>query len=63
MKQNHKGALEFDSDTDSYIEKECHLGALIGTFANNPLSIELFTSSINSIPKSGSTDRRFITDL
>jgi len=62
-RDNHKGALEFESATDCYINNECHLGALIGPFDVNPLSSELFTSPINSIPKAGSTDRRFITDL
>ena len=32
-------------------------------FVNNPLGVDLFTSPINSIPKAGSSDRRFITDL
>jgi len=63
LKQNHKGALEFSVATDEYIRKECGLGALIGPFKSNPLSVELFTSPINSIPKAGSDDRRFITDL
>jgi len=63
LKPNHKGALEFSVDTDEYIKKECGLGALIGPFSSNPLSVDLFTSPINSIPKGGSNDRRFITDL
>jgi len=63
VKQNHKGALEFSVETDDYIKKERGLGALIGPFTINPLSIDVFTSPINSIPKAGCSDRRFITDL
>ena len=34
--QNHKGARKFPKQIDSYLEKECRLGACIGPFQQNP---------------------------
>ena len=61
--QNHKGAREFPKQIDSYLEKECRLGACIGPFQQNPFKQACHISPINSVEKRDSTERRVIVDL
>ena len=60
--QNHKGAREFPKQIDSYLEKECRLGACIGQFQQNPFKQACHISPINSVEKRDSTERRVIVD-
>ena len=63
--RNHKGALDFPSAVDSYLSTELGLGSVCGPFTCNPFSISspYAVSPLNSVPKQGSDERRFILDL
>jgi len=61
--KNHGGALSFPGKIGDYIVTEKNLGRIIGPFDKNPLATSLAISPLNSVEKSGSTDRRVITDL
>lgn len=61
--KNHRGAREFAKDIDKYIRKEFSYGAILGPFSKNPFSDDLAISPLNSVPKSGSEERRVILDL
>ena len=61
--QNHKIAREFPKQIDSYLEKECRMGACIGPFQQNPFKQACHISPINSVEKRDFTERRVIVDL
>lgn len=61
--KNHKGALEFPNDVNSYINKESRHGAILGPFKDNPFPQNLIISPLNSVPKKDSAERRIIMDL
>jgi len=61
--ENHSGAVTFDKETDEYLIREVAVGAVVGPFDTNPLATSLVLSPINSIPKRGSSARRFVSDL
>ena len=61
--KNHKGATEFENQIDAYIKREIETGSTLGPFDSNPLTGKLFTSSLNSVDKKGSGERRVILDL
>ena len=60
----HKGATEFESDIDQYIEKEVALGAMIGPFEKIPFagSVPVAVSPLSLRPKKDSDARRVILD-
>ena len=61
--RNHRGAIDFPSAVDSYLSTELRLGSVCGPFARNPFSSPYAVSPLNSVPKQGSVERRFILDL
>ena len=62
-RRNHKGARDFPEFIDSYLKKECDNTRIAGPFETNPLSSPIVISPLNSVPKSGTDDRRVIVDL
>ena len=60
---NHKGATEHKDSVLEYIQKEKKYNSLIGPFDQNPLSVALALSPLNTIEKKDSQDRRVILDL
>ena len=61
--KNHKGARDYPEFVRKFIQKECQEGRIIGPFKNNPLSVPLQVSPINTVPKSSEDERRMIVDL
>ena len=61
--RNHKGEREFPEFIDSCFKRECESLRILGPFDRNPLSVQLVTSPLNSVPKQGEQDRRVIVDL
>lgn len=60
---NHKGAVDFPASVASYIQKELGMSGIIGPFKNNPLSVPLAVSPMNTVPKADGVARRHIVDL
>ncbi|CAC5379598.1 unnamed protein product [Mytilus coruscus] len=60
---NHKGATDFHDEILAYLLKEATYGAIIGPFDKNPFSCHLKISSLNSVYKKDSVERRVILDL
>ena len=48
--KNHKGATDFKSDIEKYLDKETKLRATIGPFLTSPFE-EYNLSPLNSVPK------------
>ena len=63
VERNHKGAVEFPTDIDAYLQKEIQNGSVIGPFHANPFSHEIVISPLNSVPKKDTTERRIILDI
>ena len=61
--RNHKGARDFPSDISSYLHTEVGMGSSLGPFQENPFSIPLSYSPLNSTAKRDSVERRVIVDL
>ena len=61
--KNHKGAREFPSEIQSYLESEISRGTVLGPFNNNPFETKLFLSPLNTVPKHDTNERRIILDL
>ena len=59
---NHKGATQFESAIDDYIQKELELGAMIGLFDNIPFRCPVAISPLSSRPKKESAKHRIIMD-
>ena len=62
-RRNHKGAREFPGFIKSYLEKETNAMRIAGPFEQNPLSVPLAVSPMNTVPKSSLDERRVIVDL
>ena len=62
-RRNHKGAREFPEFIDKYLERECDAMRIVGPFSENPLSVPLVVSPMNTVPKSSADERRVIVDL
>ena len=60
--RNHKGAEEYPTDIDKYLEKEGYYNAILGPFVVAPFS-HYVVSPLNSVPKKDSNERRVILDL
>jgi len=45
------------------LSSELELGSICGPFTGNPFSVPIAVSPLNSVPKQGSGERRFILDL
>ena len=60
--RNHKGAIDFEEYVDGWLNTETKLGRIRGPFATPPLD-NFVTSPLNTVPKSGSVERRVIVDL
>ena len=63
VRRNHKGARDYPEFITNYIKKECSAGRMIGPFTENPLSVPLIVSPLNTVPKSSKDERRVIVDL
>jgi hypothetical protein len=61
--KNHSGALSFHKDVDKYLATEVQAGVMAGPFINNPLSLPLSISPLNTVPKKDPGQRRVISDL
>ena len=62
-RRNHKGAREFPEFVNRYLCAEVEKSRIAGPFQNNPLSIPIMISPLNSVPKQSSDERRVIVDL
>ena len=60
---NHNNAHAFAKRVDCFIDTEVKLGATLGPYDSNPFSTQCYTSPLNTVEKSNSTDRRVIVDL
>ena len=61
--KNHKGARDYPVFIAKYLKKECSANRIAGPFSVNPLSVPLMLSPVNTVPKTGSDERRVIVDL
>ncbi|CAC5361190.1 unnamed protein product [Mytilus coruscus] len=61
--RNHTGVRFYPKDIEKYIKKEKTYCAVLGPFKVNPFSDKFVISPLNSVPKSGSAERRVIMDL
>ena len=61
--KNHKGAENFSEFIDGYLNKEVGKNLMLGPLSENPLSVPLMLSPLNTVPKKGEDDRRVICDL
>ena len=62
-RRNHKGARDYAEFINKYLDRECGAKRIAGPFLNNPLSVRLVVSPMNSVPKSSLDERRVIVDL
>ena len=62
-RRNHKGAREFPNFVSKYLQKEVEKTRIVGPFHQNPFSIPLMVSPLNTVAKSSSDERRGIVDL
>ena len=63
---NHKGALNYSSYIDAYIQKEMKLGRMAGPYKNLPYlgtTSRIGVSPLNSVPKREVDERRVIIDF
>ena len=63
VKRNHKGAREFPDFINEYLNKECGSVRIVGPFKQNPFSVPLMVSPMNTVPKANVDERRVIVDL
>lgn len=61
--KNHGGAVNNPDQVSKYVASEILLGRIIGPFQENPLTAQLAISPLNSLEKTGTSDRRVISDL
>ena len=57
---NHNNAHAFAKHADCFIDTEVKLGATLGPYDSNPFSTQCNTSSLNTVEKSNSTDRKWL---
>ena len=62
-RKNHKGALSYPDFINQYLEKETSACRIAGPFVENPFSLPLIISPMNTVPKSCKDERRVIVDL
>ena len=62
-RRNHKGARDYPAFINKYLDRECGAKRIAGPFLENPLSVRLVVSPMNSVPKSSVDERRVIVDL
>ena len=62
---NHKGANEHSDQVDKYLEKELSYQSVIGPIdlKNNPFTVPIVTSPLQSVAKRDSSERRIVVDL
>ena len=64
VRKNHKGARDHHEFVGKYFQRECKEFKVASPFTENPLSVPLVASPINTVPKAKSKDeRRLIVDL
>lgn len=61
--KNHNSAITYAKHVDHFLKTELGYGAIAGPFTVNPLSRELITSPLQTVPKRGSDKRRVVMDL
>ena len=61
--RTHRGALNFPSAVQDYINSEISLGRVAGPFAAPPFSDGFVVSPLNTVPKRDSHEHRVIVDL
>ena len=61
--RNHKGARDYPQFIEKYFQKECTAKRIAGPYSENPLSVELIVSPLNSVPKDSVDERRVMVDL
>ena len=49
--KNHKGAKDFPSEIQKYLNKELQNGTILGPFDHNPFICNVCISPLNSVPK------------
>ena len=59
-RQNHKGARDYQEYVSEYIRRFVSECRIAGPFTNNPFSVPIMVSPLNSVPKSSSIERRII---
>ena len=62
-RRNHKGARDYPDFIKKYIGRECGAKRIMGPFRENPLSVPLVVSPMNTVPKDSGDERRVIVDL
>lgn len=60
---NHKSAIDYAEQVQSFIDNEIRLGAMLGPFTNPPFKQWFQTSPLMSRPKKEGEKRRIIIDL
>ncbi len=60
---NHRSAVQYANVVDADIATDIKDGAIMGPFLVNPLPVPLVTSPLQTVSKSGGTDRRVVVDL
>ena len=60
---NHKGAREYPSDIEKFLQDETNLGRVLGPFPSSPFNAPVIISPLNTTEKRDSTERRIILDL
>ena len=63
IQRNHKGARDYPQFIRKYFAKECAANRVAGPFSENPLSVSLAISPMNTVPKDSADERRVIVDL
>ncbi len=61
--KNHRGALNFPSTIDNYIDIDLQKGSIIGPFRSYPFSSKAVYSPLSTAEKKDSTDRSVVMDL
>ena len=62
-RRNHKGARQHPDFVNGYLSKEVNKSRIAGPFNENPLSVPIMVSPLNTVPKASSSERRVIVDL
>ena len=60
--RNHYGARSHISEVSQYLFSECSSGRIAGPFVTAPM-VDFMVSPLNTVPKSGSSERRILVDL
>ncbi|KAI8498831.1 hypothetical protein Bbelb_232840 [Branchiostoma belcheri] len=60
---NHRSALAYAADVDSFLTKELSYGALCGPFRANPFPFPVFPAPLQTVEKRDCDKRRVVVDL